>query len=39
MSSTAGKHQTGSELLIKSSEAQGVEYIFGIPGGKVDQVF
>lgn len=39
MSSTAAKHQTGAELLIKSLEAQGVEYIFGIPGGKVDQVF
>jgi thiamine pyrophosphate-dependent acetolactate synthase large subunit-like protein len=32
MSSTAAKHQTGAELLIKSLEAQGVEYIFGIPG-------
>jgi acetolactate synthase I/II/III large subunit len=31
--------QTGAQLLIKSLEAQGVECIFGIPGGKVDQVF
>jgi hypothetical protein len=31
--------QTGAELLVKSLEAQGVEYIFGIPGAKVDKVF
>ena len=31
--------QTGAELLVKSLEAQGVEYIFGIPGGKIDKVF
>jgi len=31
--------QTGAELLVKSLEAQGVEYIFGIPGSKVDKVF
>jgi acetolactate synthase I/II/III large subunit len=30
---------TGAELLVKSLEAQGVEYIFGIPGAKVDKVF
>jgi acetolactate synthase I/II/III large subunit len=41
MNSTATKPatQTGAQLLVKSLEAQGVEYIFGIPGGKVDQVF
>jgi acetolactate synthase I/II/III large subunit len=41
MSSTATKRatQTGAELLVKSLEAQGVEYIFGIPGAKVDKVF
>jgi acetolactate synthase-1/2/3 large subunit len=31
--------QTGAELLVKSLEAQGVEYIFGIPGGKVEKLF
>jgi acetolactate synthase-1/2/3 large subunit len=31
--------QTGADLLVKSLEAQGVEYIFGIPGAKVDKVF
>jgi acetolactate synthase-1/2/3 large subunit len=31
--------QTGAELLVKSLEAQRVEYIFGIPGAKIDKVF
>jgi acetolactate synthase-1/2/3 large subunit len=31
--------QTGAELLVKSLEAQGVEFIFGIPGAKIDKVF
>ena len=31
--------QTGAELLVKSLEAQGVEYVFGIPGSKVDKIF
>ena len=31
--------QTGAELLVKSLEAQGVEYVFGIPGAKIDKVF
>src|SRR6201997_1266289 len=31
--------QTGAKLLVRSLEAQGVEYIFGIPGAKVDKVF
>jgi acetolactate synthase-1/2/3 large subunit len=31
--------QTGAQLLVRSLEAQGVEYIFGIPGGKIDKVF
>jgi acetolactate synthase-1/2/3 large subunit len=31
--------QTGAALLVKSLEAQGVEYIFGIPGAKIDRVF
>ena len=41
MSSPASKPalQTGAELLVKSLEAQGVEYIFGLPGAKIDKVF
>jgi acetolactate synthase-1/2/3 large subunit len=31
--------QTGAQLLVKSLEAQGVEYIFGISGGKILKVF
>jgi acetolactate synthase-1/2/3 large subunit len=29
----------GADLLVKSLEAQGVEYVFGIPGAKIDKVF
>jgi len=43
MSTTAKKPsrspQSGAELLVKSLEAQGVQYIFGIPGAKIDKVF
>ena len=41
MSTTAAKPapQTGAESLVKSLEAQGVEYIFGVPGAKIDKVF
>ena len=31
--------QTGAELLVRSLEAQGVKYVFGIPGAKIDKVF
>lgn len=30
---------SGADLLVKSLEAQGVEYVFGIPGAKIDKVF
>ncbi len=30
---------TGAELLVKCLEAAHVEYIFGIPGAKIDRVF
>ncbi|MDF1645608.1 MAG: acetolactate synthase AlsS [Legionellaceae bacterium] len=30
---------TGARLLIQCLEAQGVQYIFGIPGAKIDAVF
>ena len=33
------KQITGAQLLIKSLERLGVEYIFGIPGAKIDAVF
>src|SRR3954453_879849 len=36
---TAPGTRTGAELLVKSLEAQGVEYVFGIPGAKIDKVF
>jgi len=36
---TAEATQTGAELLVKNLEAQGVEYVFGIPGAKIDKVF
>lgn len=29
----------GAELVVKCLEAQGVEYIFGLPGAKVDGIF
>jgi acetolactate synthase I/II/III large subunit len=31
--------KSGADVLVKSLEAQGVEYVFGIPGAKVDKVF
>jgi acetolactate synthase I/II/III large subunit len=31
--------KSGSELLVECLEAQGVEYVFGIPGAKIDGVF
>jgi len=31
--------QSGAELLVKNLEAQGVEYVFGIPGAKIDKLF
>jgi acetolactate synthase-1/2/3 large subunit len=31
--------QTGAELLVRNLESQGVEYVFGIPGAKIDKVF
>src|ERR1700746_2049366 len=41
MSAPAAKSapQTGAGLLVKSLEVQGVEYVFGIPGAKIDKVF
>src|SRR5205807_7678496 len=36
---TAPGARTGAELLVRSLQAQGVEYVFGIPGAKIDKVF
>src|ERR1700752_3451166 len=36
---TGRRPQTGADLLVKSLEAQGVKWIFGIPGAKIDKVF
>ena len=36
---TQSDPQNGADLLVRSLEAQGVEYIFGIPGAKIDKVF
>jgi acetolactate synthase I/II/III large subunit len=30
---------SGAQLLVKCLETQGVEYVFGIPGAKIDRVF
>jgi acetolactate synthase I/II/III large subunit len=35
----AAAPQTGAQLLVRHLETQGVEYVFGIPGAKVDNVF
>jgi len=39
--STAAKTAaaSGADLLVKSLEAQGVKYVFGVPGAKIDKVF
>ncbi|MBW1606110.1 acetolactate synthase AlsS [Lactobacillus sp. Sy-1] len=34
-----GKELTGSKALIQSMINQGIKYVFGIPGAKVDQLF
>jgi acetolactate synthase-1/2/3 large subunit len=39
MSAPTSQGETGARLLVKNLEAQGVEYVFGIPGAKVDNVF
>lgn len=31
--------ETGARLLVRSLEAQGVKYVFGIPGARIDKVF
>ena len=40
---TTGKNQnappTGAEIVVRSLEQQGVKWVFGIPGAKIDKVF
>src|ERR1700722_9724094 len=36
---TAQATQSGADLLVKNLEAQGVEYVFGNPGAKIDKLF
>lgn len=36
---TKSGFETGAGLLVRSLEAQGVQYIFGVPGAKIDKVF
>jgi acetolactate synthase I/II/III large subunit len=31
--------QTGSQLVVRALEAQGVTHVFGVPGAKIDAVF
>src|ERR1700683_1844075 len=31
--------KTGAEVVVESLEKHGVEYVFGIPGAKIDKVF
>ena len=33
------RSRNGAELLVQCLETQGVKYIFGIPGAKVDTIF
>src|SRR5688572_21096294 len=33
------RERNGARLLVQSLEAQGVQYVFGIPGAKIDPVF
>jgi acetolactate synthase-1/2/3 large subunit len=35
----SGGGRNGARLLVQNLEAQGVEYVFGIPGAKIDPVF
>jgi acetolactate synthase-1/2/3 large subunit len=40
MSSKAAKtSKTGAQVVVESLEKHGVEYVFGIPGAKIDKVF
>jgi acetolactate synthase-1/2/3 large subunit len=36
---SAAAVQTGAEFLVTNLESKGVEYVFGIPGAKLDKLF
>ena len=31
--------KTGAQVVVESLERHGVQYVFGIPGAKIDKVF
>src|SRR6516162_2761585 len=40
MSADATKSiKTGADVVVRTLEAQGVKYVFGVPGAKIDTVF
>src|ERR1700683_194044 len=36
---TSSRAKTGAQVVVESLERQGVQYVFGIPGAKIDKVF
>jgi acetolactate synthase-1/2/3 large subunit len=36
---TSSSSKTGAQVVVESLERQGVQYVFGIPGAKIDEVF
>src|SRR6202142_1092642 len=36
---TSSSPKTGAQVVVESLERQGVQYVFGIPGAKIDKVF
>src|SRR5271155_5936619 len=36
---TSSSVKTGAQVVVESLERQGVQYVFGIPGAKIDKVF
>jgi acetolactate synthase I/II/III large subunit len=36
---TSSSAKTGAQVVVDSLERQGVQYVFGIPGAKIDKVF
>src|SRR5580658_8802572 len=36
---TSSSAKTGAQVVVESLERQGVQYVFGIPGAKIDKVF
>src|SRR6202050_829765 len=36
---TSSRAKTGAQVVVESLERRGVQYVFGIPGAKIDKVF